>query len=112
MAHLLPMVRDISSTNWDGAAVRTDQPLSFALAVEIGDAAARGADLFYVSICNTAFLSDAALEGNWIWRDCMLVLATLSFENVRLAVEHTIRDLGPFATWPEFAAKMAPFMRW
>ena len=86
--------------------------MSFAVAVEIGDGDSVGCDLFYMSICNPAFLSKAADQEDWVWQNQMLVLATLSLENVRHAVERKILSEGPFQSWPEFARKMAPFMRW
>jgi hypothetical protein len=86
--------------------------MSFALTVEIGDDRSIGVDLFRLSICNPAFLSSGAEEAMWIWRDQMLVLETLSFENVRAAIEQKIDSLAPYASWPEFGAKMAPYMEW
>ena len=108
----VPTIRDISSIAWDGHPVRTAKPMSFPITVEIGDRDKLGADLFYLSICNPAFLGEAAERSEWDWREQMLVLATLSLEGARFAIERKIQDSVPFASWPEFARKMAPYMTW
>lgn len=106
-----PTIRDVSCTNWDGEPVRTTSPASFAVAVEIGDGDKPGSDIFYLSICNPAFLTERnAFE--WEWQDKMLVLATLSLASVKNAVEQQIRKDGPYESWPDFATQMAPYMRW
>lgn len=64
-----------------------------------------------MSVCNPAFLS-AEAQDEWEWRDQMLVLETLSFENVRRAVERKVASEGPYFNWPHFARLMSPFMRW
>ena len=107
-----PTVRDVSSISWDGGPVRTTKPISFAVTVEIGNGEQPGCDLFYMSVCNPTFLSEAAELSEWEWRDQMLVLATLSFENIRIAVERKLQTEAPFSSWPDFAKKMCPFMRW
>ncbi len=112
MSGVRPVVRDVSSTDWDGEAVRTETPVSFGVHVEIGNDGEVGVDLFQLSVCNPAYLSKDADEAMWDWRDQMLVLATLSFDNVRLAVENQIRSHGPYNSWIEFAKKMAPYLQW
>lgn len=106
-----PTVRDLSCLAWDGEAVRTAEPTTFAVTVEIGDADRPGCDLFYLSICNPAYLGSRQ-AAEWEWQDQMLVLATLSLENVKAAVEAKIRSDGPYENWPGFAFQMAPYLRW
>lgn len=106
-----PTIRDITCAWWDGEPVRTTKPTSFAVTVEIGDGDKTGCDLFNLSICNPAFLSDRnAFE--WEWQDQMLVLATLSLASVKTIIEEKIGSEGPYESWPEFAIQMAPYMRW
>lgn len=91
--------------------MRTAEPFAFAVTLEIGDGDKPGCDLFYLSVCNPAFLLDKnALQ--WEWQDQMLVLATVSLANIWTAVEQKMRSEGPHESWPAFATQMAPFMRW
>ena len=106
-----PVLRDITSSDWEGEPIRATEPLAFGVTLEIGDGDREGCDLFYMSICNPAFLS-AKNAFEWEWQDQMLVLATLSLANVKTAVEEKIKNEGPFASWPEFAMQMAPYMKW
>lgn len=69
-------------------------------------------DLFYLSVCNPAFLSAEAYEAGWEWQDGMLVLETLSFQNIRIAVDQKIAAGSPYPSWLTFAEQMAPFMNW
>ncbi len=112
MSKIVPRLHDIECLEWDGTPVRTRKPMSFALTVEIGHDGGRGVDLFRLSICNPAFLSEEAEEALWVWRSQMLVLETLSLENVRAAIEQKISALAPYESWPEFGTKMAPYMEW
>ncbi len=109
---VLPVLHDLSSITWDGQPIRTREPISFGLALEIGDGDSPGADLFYLSVCNPAFLSSKAYDDGWVWQDQMLVLETLSFENVRIAVARKIEAMAPYPSWAGFAEQMAPFMGW
>ena len=112
MSAAIPIIHDIECLDWDGLPVRSRKPIAFALTIEIGDDRSVGTDLFRLSICNPAFVSRDAEETMWIWRDQMLVLETLSFENVRTALQRKIESLAPYASWPEFGAKMAPYLEW
>lgn len=89
-----PTIRDVSCTNWNGEPLRTTEPISFAVALEIGDGDKQGCDLFYFSVCNPAFLSGENAD-KWEWQDQMLVLATLSLASIKTAVERKIRSQGP-----------------
>ncbi len=107
-----PTVRDVSSTDWDGLALQKAEPVSFAVAVEIGNKGAAGADLFHMTVCNPSHLGRADTVSSGDWRHQTLVLETLSFDAVRAAVQEKIRSNGPYGSWPDFAAKIVPYMAW
>ncbi len=117
MDTLHPAIKTISALDWTGDPLSSDQPLRFDCHLEIGEADTAGADFFNVTVVNRAW-ARTNLECTpddapaWLPPRAILMLDAPSFQALADCLNAEIATLGPFATWPEFANRLAPYLRW
>jgi hypothetical protein len=110
MQNVIPRIADIDFDS--PAPADANEPANLSVHVEIGPADGPGVDLFTLSVCNPAHLGEKNAAGRWSWRRQMLVTESLTADTVRLAISERIAALGPFQSWPDFAARLSPYVRW
>jgi hypothetical protein len=117
---ITPVVKDISSTDWDGRNFAASLAECVWFHIEIGEREKQGADLFQVGVCNLNWARTRHPEQEYILNDQsvifaekhVLILNELIAENLVQAIGRLIEINGPYSSWQEFGNAMRNFMIW
>jgi hypothetical protein len=117
MDEINPAIKAISALGWSGDAVLSDAPVRFDCHLEIGAAGEQSVDYFNLAVVNRAWARahlDVVPETApaWLPPRATLLLDALSFQDLRDCVADEIAAIGPFLSWPEFAQRLQPYLRW
>jgi len=114
-----PTIKRITAYGWAGRPVATDEPVIQRCCLEIGEPGEEAVDYFTLSVVNRAWVkanqgADPGECGDptWLTQRATLLSDAPSFDDVLASVNREVDTLGPYATWPEFAKRMAHCMRW
>lgn len=117
MDTLQPSIKAISALEWNGEPLVSDAPVRFDCHLEIGEVGASSVDYFNVSVVNRAWaqanlaaVPDPATA--WLPPRAILMLEAPSFRALTDGLAAEIAALGPFPSWPEFARRLWPYLRW
>lgn len=115
-----PAIKAIRAVKWSGDPASSCAPVRFECHVEIGEAGVagvEGVDYFNLTVVNPAWAQvhlEATPETSPVWLAprATLQLDTPSFQGIADCVAVEIAAMGPYPTWPEFARRLGPYLRW
>ncbi|CAM3344463.1 Imm8 family immunity protein [Asticcacaulis taihuensis] len=115
-----PVIKDISSTDWNGRNFSRSLPECIWFHVEIGEQGKDGADLFQIGVCNLPWAQSKYPNRDYVLTDqsivfaekYVLVLDQLNAENLTNTLARLIGMSGPYSTWQNFGKAMSDYMMW
>ena len=112
-----PTIKAINALAWGGESLWSDAPVRFDCHLEIGEAGFGGADHFNIAVVNRAWARthlDRVPEAApaWLQPRATLMLDSPSFQQLADCVASEIAAIGPYPSWPDFALRLGPYLRW
>jgi len=112
-----PTIKAISALEWGGEPLLSDAPVRFDCHLEIGEPGQAGVDYFNLTVVNRAWaqshlhaVPEDALA--WLPPRATLLLDAPSFQGLSDCITGEIAVIGPYSSWPEFAQRLWPYLRW
>lgn len=117
---ILPVIKDISSTDWDGVSEVSDEKFCLWFHVEIGQSGTSAADLFQIGACNSAW-AESNVSGehfkvfsenvHFVLKHIILV-ERLDVQIIVDKIGILIEMKGPYGSWRDFAERMSDYLIW
>jgi len=112
-----PTIKAISALEWSGEPLLSDAPVRFDCHIEIGEDGVTGVDYFNVAVVNRAWAQsylDAVpmTAPAWLPPRATLMLDAPSFQALTDCIAGEIAVTGPYPSWPDFAQRLWPYLRW
>ncbi len=117
MDSVQPTLKHISAVDWDGAPLVSEAPIAVDCQLEIGASGEDFVDYFTLTVVNRAWaeahlaaVPDAAPA--WLPPRAILLADAPSFQAIEDCLTREMATMGPYRTWPEFANRLGPYLRW